>query len=302
MLTHVSNRQQDAETYHVGRGQNMYVLIVLALFQALLMSPIVYAEQGMAIDPATCLGCHGDRISVAVYAASVHGKNACTSCHIDITNLVRHMKKEIKVQRVQCELCHKKASSEHYASIHAEKGVMCAQCHTDIHSHTYWKKDKRIAVATCVKCHDKEAIYRNSIHGKGVAAGNGDSAACHDCHNLHAITRITGGNSHNSRTFHTKVCMKCHSDQKLMDRNKVTNIAVKSYMESYHGKNYRLGFPDKVAGCSDCHTAHAVLPKSDPLSSINQANIVRQCAACHPKATPLFAKFYAHGEMTDRDK
>ena len=59
------------------------------------------AEQGMAIDPATCLGCHGDKISVHAFAASVHGKNACTSCHVDITDLTRHMRKEIKVQKVQ---------------------------------------------------------------------------------------------------------------------------------------------------------------------------------------------------------
>src|SRR5450756_1177053 len=71
-------------------------------------------------------------------------------------------------------------------------------------------------------------------------------------------------------------------------------------MESYHGKNYRLGFPEKVAGCADCHTAHSVLPKSDPQSSVNPAKLGKQCAQCHPKATPLFAKFYAHGEMADR--
>ena len=261
-----------------------------------------HAEQGMAIDPATCLGCHSDKISIHDFAASVHGKNACTSCHIDITDLLKHMKKEIKVQKVQCERCHKKQNSEHYASVHAEKGVTCAQCHTDIHTHTYWKNDKRIAVAKCVQCHDKESVYRKSVHGKAVAAGNKDSAACHDCHNLHAIDKLGGAADHKGREFHTKVCMKCHSDQKMMARNNVTAVAVKSYMESYHGKNYRLGFPDKVAGCADCHTAHSILPKSDPLSSINPANMVTQCAKCHSKATPLFAKFYAHGEMTDREK
>ncbi|MDD2581108.1 MAG: cytochrome c3 family protein [Desulfuromonadaceae bacterium] len=256
------------------------------------------AEQGMAIDPATCLGCHSNKMSAHDFAASVHGKNACTSCHVDITDLAKHMRKEIKVQKVQCERCHKKQNAEHYSSIHAEKGVTCAECHTDIHTHKYWKNDKRIAVATCIKCHDKEAIYQKSIHGKGVAAGNMDSAACEDCHNLHAIQKV--GKDHNGREFHTKVCLKCHSDEKMMARNNVTNVAVKSYMESYHGKNYRLGFPEKVAGCADCHTAHSVLPKSDPLSSVNPANVVKQCAQCHSKATPLFAQFYAHGEMTDR--
>ena len=273
-------------------------LLALAITWAL----PVYAEQGMAIDPATCLGCHSNKFSIHDFAASVHGKNACTSCHVDITDLAKHMKKEIKVQKVQCERCHKKQNSEHYASVHAEKGVTCAQCHTDVHTHTYWKNDKRIAVAKCIQCHDKESVYRKSVHGKAVASGNMDSAACHDCHNLHAIKSLGAKGSHRERDFHTEVCMKCHSDKKMMARNKVTNVAVKSYMESYHGKNYRLGFPEKVAGCADCHTAHSVLPKADPQSSVNPANVVKQCATCHPKATPNFAKFYAHGEMTDRHK
>ncbi len=277
----------------------LYRFIILTFLAAIWAFP-AHAEQGMAIDPATCLGCHSNKMSIHDFAASVHGKNACTSCHVDIVDLAKHMRKEIKVQKVQCERCHKKQNSEHYASVHAEKGVTCAQCHTDIHTHNYWKNDKRIAVAKCVQCHDKEAVYRKSVHGKGVAAGNMDSAACHDCHNLHAIDKLAGAKDHKGREFHTKVCLKCHSDEKLMAKNKVTNVAVKSYMESYHGKNYRLGFPDKVAGCADCHTAHSVLPKADPQSSINPANMVKQCTPCHPRATPLFAQYYAHGEMTDR--
>jgi len=260
------------------------------------------AEQGMAIDPATCLGCHGDKISVRTFADSVHGKNACTSCHVDITDLLKHMKKEIRVQKVQCERCHKKLTAEHFASVHAEKGVSCAQCHTDIHSHRYWKKDKRIVVAKCIQCHDKESIYQNSIHGKAIAAGNMDSAACHDCHNLHEIKPVGSSNEHANREFHTKVCMSCHSNEKLMEKNKVFNVAVHTYMESYHGKNYRLDNPEKVAGCADCHTAHSVLPRNDPASSVNPANLVKTCGQCHKGATTLFTRFYSHGEMTDRHK
>lgn len=276
-----------------------YRLIPLLLLLIAVASPAA-AEQGMAIDPATCLGCHSNKMSAQDFAASVHGKNACTSCHVDITDLARHMKQEIKVQKVQCERCHKKQSAEHYNSVHAEKGITCAQCHTDIHTHKYWKNDKRTVVAKCIQCHDNQAVYQNSSHGKGVAAGNMDSAACNDCHNLHDIQKLGDAKDHKGREFQTKVCLKCHSDEKMMVRNGVTNVAVKSYMESYHGKNYRLGFPDKVAGCADCHTAHSVLPKSDPQSSINPANLVNKCTPCHPKATPLFAQYYAHGEMTDR--
>jgi predicted CXXCH cytochrome family protein len=263
---------------------------------------IAAAEQGMAIDPATCLGCHSNKISAAAFAASVHGKNACTSCHVEIIDLGQHMRGVVKVGKVHCERCHKKENAEHYLSVHINKGVMCADCHTDIHTHRYWKGDKRIVVAKCVQCHDQQSVYRNSIHGKAVAAGNQDSAACNDCHNLHEIKALGDPKSHQNREFHTKVCMKCHADEKLMKRNNVVTVAVKSYLESYHGKNYRLGFPEKVAGCADCHTAHEVLPPKDPKSSVNPANLVKTCRQCHTRAMPLFARFYAHGEHNDREK
>ena len=276
-------------------------LVPLVLVLMSLSMPVA-AEQGMAIDPATCLGCHSTKISAAAFAASVHGKNACTSCHIEITDLTRHMKGEVKVGKVHCERCHKKETSEHFASIHAQKDVHCADCHTDIHVHKYWKGDKRIVVAKCVQCHDKESSYRTSIHGKGVAAGNQDSAACNDCHNLHSIKPLGDKTSHENREFHTKVCMKCHADEKLMKRNNVETVAVKSYMESYHGKNYRLGFPEKVAGCADCHTAHEVLPAKDPKSSVNDANLVKTCAQCHKNASALFTEYYPHAEHNDRER
>ncbi len=272
------------------------VMIVLGI----LLAGYACAEQGMAIDPATCLGCHSDKISAKGYAASVHGKNACTSCHVEIVDIASHMKGETKIVKVRCERCHKKEASEYFASVHAQNNVSCADCHTNVHTHTYWKKDKRVVVAKCIQCHDKEAVYQNSIHGKAVAAGNQDSAACNDCHNLHDIKALGNDNEH--RAFHTKVCLKCHADKKLMERNHVTTVAVESYMDSYHGKNYRLGYPNRVAGCADCHTAHSVLPRDDPKSSVNPANLAKMCAQCHPKATPQFAKFYPHGEHNDKEK
>src|SRR5690242_20011308 len=88
------------------------------------------AQQGLAVDPATCLGCHGDKIPAAAMAASVHGKNGCTSCHVEITDLTKHMKGEVKVGKVQCVRCHKKEAAEHAGSVHLAKGVTCANCHT----------------------------------------------------------------------------------------------------------------------------------------------------------------------------
>lgn len=276
--------------------------VVLSFIVVLMLNGTLSAAQEMAIDSATCLGCHGSVVSENDFAASVHGKNGCNSCHVQLTDLTLHVRGEIKVEKVHCERCHKKENAEHYASVHIQRDVMCADCHTDVHSHRYWKNDKRVVVAKCVMCHDKEAAYQESIHGKTVAAGNQDSAACNDCHNLHEIKALGDSASHENRAFHTQVCMKCHSNEAMMKRNNVFNVAVETYMESYHGKNYRLGFPEKVAGCADCHTAHDVLKASNPDSSVNPNHILDTCRKCHKQATTLFTKFYAHGEYKDKSK
>jgi cytochrome b subunit of formate dehydrogenase len=275
---------------------------IIPLLLLIVLAQPVFAQQGLAIDPATCLGCHGDKISAPLMANSVHGKNGCTSCHIEITELAKHMKGEIKVGKVQCVRCHKKEAAEHAGSIHTQKGVSCANCHTDIHSHVSWNKDKRRVLAICVKCHKDERGFTQSVHGKGVLAGNQDSAACNDCHNLHQIKAVGNATSHENREFHTKVCLRCHGDEKLVERNHISKVAVESYMASYHGKNYRLGYPEKVAGCADCHTAHSILPSKDPNSSVNPNNLVKTCGTCHKKDSVLFTKFYAHGEHNDRER
>jgi len=276
--------------------------IFFPLFVILTLCRSLPAAQEMAIDPNVCLGCHNGKLTEADFAASVHGKNGCNSCHVQLTDLSRHVRGEIKVDKVHCERCHKKETAEHYDSVHIQKDIRCAGCHTDVHTHRYWKKDKRVVVAKCIQCHDREAIYRKSIHGQTVAAGNQDSAACNDCHNLHDIKAIGDNKSHETRIFHTRVCMKCHSNEAMMKRNKVFNVAVETYMESYHGKNYRLGYPERVAGCADCHTSHAVMKAANPASSVNPANLLGTCRKCHTNAAPLFTKFYAHGEYKDKEK
>ncbi|MCM2359876.1 MAG: cytochrome c3 family protein [Geobacteraceae bacterium] len=274
--------------------------LIPALCLFLWLPQSTFAERGMAIDPAVCLGCHGDKVPAAAFAASVHGKNACTSCHVAVTDLARHIRGEVKPEKVTCVRCHKEESAEHYASVHMLHGIACSDCHSDIHTQSYWAKDKRLVVAACLRCHAGEGGFLASVHGRGVAAGNPDAAACNDCHNLHEIKSLDKAGSFGEREFHTRVCLRCHADERMMRRNNVFTVAVKSYMESYHGKNFRLGYPERVAGCTDCHTAHEILSAADPRSSVTPANLVRTCGRCHSGATPLFVRFYPHGEHTDR--
>ena len=277
------------------------ILVALLLF-GFLGSPAL-AANGLAIDPQTCIDCHEDVVSAEAFANSVHGQNACTSCHVEITSVDAHMMGEIEVQPVKCVRCHKKETAEHYASVHMLNDIGCSACHYDIHEHNYWEGDKRIATSKCAECHfDVHETFETSIHGQALEAGNMDSAACFDCHGLHEIKPLGDPTSHDSREFHTRVCLKCHDNEEMMSRNGVTTVAVETYMSSYHGKNYRLGYPELVAGCADCHTTHAVLPAENPNSSVHPDNLVETCADCHENATPLFTKFHAHGSYHDAEK
>jgi cytochrome b subunit of formate dehydrogenase len=274
---------------------------VLVLFFVLLFADATLARENMAVSPSVCLGCHGDKISAAAFDASVHGKNGCTSCHVELTDVTKHEKGELAPAKVQCERCHQLVASKYYVSVHVANSVSCTDCHSGIHSITPWKNDKRKVVETCGQCHDKEAsAFKQSIHGKSLMAGNQDSPACADCHGLHDVKPLGDPNSARHKRFHTLVCMKCHGDAKMMKRNGVFTVAVQTYENSYHGKNFRLGFPERVAGCADCHTSHSVLPANDPKSTVNPKNLVHTCRKCHKNATPLFTEFSPHAEPKDR--
>lgn len=265
----------------------------------LLLAPSLAASSGIAIDPRLCLDCHNNVVTLQSFSESVHSQNGCTSCHLEVNDLRRHERGEQVTNKVNCVRCHKKEGSEHYRSVHMLNEIDCIGCHADIHTQQLWNGDKRKVVATCSQCHDLAASYLVSTHGNGVQQGNQDAAACNDCHNLHEILPLGDVKSSRHKEFHTRVCLKCHADKGMMDRNRLTNIAVKTYLDGYHGKNYRLGFPEKAAGCADCHTSHEILPPKDKNSSINPSKLVQTCSPCHPGATLHFTEYYPHADITD---
>jgi cytochrome b subunit of formate dehydrogenase len=253
-----------------------------------------------AIDNQECLKCHGNAINELQFGQSVHGSDSCVSCHLDITNLKAHVKAmaikgaEVHTQPVKCHLCHEEEASEYYTGVHFRNQVECVDCHTNIHKMTFWKGNKERVIETCTACHSDEG-YSQSIHGQGVLAGNPDAPDCTDCHglrkSLHKIPTLTG---EGRKEFHTEACTRCHADKKMMKRNKVFLIATQTYFESYHGKIQELGYPKLVAGCSDCHGFHSILPPDDPKSSISEKHLVETCRKCHPKADANFVKFDPH--------
>jgi cytochrome b subunit of formate dehydrogenase len=254
------------------------------------------------IDNSICLGCHGSQINENKFAESVHCSESCNECHYDITNINAHVKAMqkkgagLQIQPVKCQRCHDEAALEFNPSVHSLNGIQCTDCHTNIHELAAWKGDKKRVIQTCETCHPEEGErFSESVHGKGVLAGNPDSPDCTNCHgqnmSLHNIPVLKGKTL---REFHTEACAACHADKKMMKRNKVSPIAAQTYYESYHGKIEELGYPRLVAGCSDCHRAHDVLPEDNPNSSISPEHLVETCKKCHSKADANFVKFDTH--------
>jgi len=181
-------------------------------------------------------------------------------------------------------------SSDHFArSVHGT--LQCTSCHTTITEIPHQVQpltptQRRQQIATmCQACHaDSVERYRNSVHGRQSAGGgNVNAALCTDCHSAHAIA---DPQSAPARLAITSACGGCHAS------------AMASYSETYHGQIYVLGYAN-TATCSDCHAGHAVLPASDPASTVSSANILTTCRACHRDASAGFATFQAHATTDD---
>lgn len=252
------------------------------------------------VENAKCIGCHPE-IDLKKYGESSHGSNACTSCHYDVVDIEVHEGcGSVTQQKVEtCHRCHAVEGREHFSSAHMINDIKCSDCHSNIHTTKKWDGNKQAIVKTCLGCHDDN--YSESVHGIAVKNGNKDAPSCSDCHGLHLISPLEGKNKLKNREFHTAVCHRCHADTEMMERNKVPTISVKTYEESYHGKVGTLGSP-LAAGCSDCHTGHAIYRQDNPKSSIHSSKIAKTCGVCHEKATYKFAQFYAHADYKDKNR
>lgn len=251
-----------------------------------------------------CLQCHDDYEYTEGYIKSVHGENACTSCHKGITDFDQHSEGLQKPSRPVCDKCHLQEAKDFKKNVHyLMQNFSCYDCHLDIH--TVQKLDKNMKkkiIQDCAACHPQDD-YVLSGHAYAVLhKDNMDAAACDDCHGLHDTRMLhTSAEKYpaEAREFYNKSCKRCHSDEEMMRRNNLSIMTVREYEHTYHGKVQDLGYPTRVAGCADCHTSHNILPKTDPNSTVHPTNLVANCGRCHSNSNESFVKYAAHADYTD---
>jgi formate dehydrogenase gamma subunit len=251
---------------------------------------------------ARCLDCHGNIHEVVPSsdaASPVAHKNVpktCGSCH----------GQKFVMQQAGMTTAPVMAYQE---SVHGKlvaggdtKAAVCSDCHSPHNIKRANDPESSIAKAnvalTCAKCHDKEkAAFVTSIHGQALAKGNLHAATCTDCHGIHGIRRPSDPNSPVfAKNLATETCAQCHQNAKMSREFGVVGDRASSYLANYHGMAKEMG-STKVASCANCHTAHNILPASDPKSSVNEANLVKTCGECHSGATQKFAQSRIHADQ-----
>jgi cytochrome b subunit of formate dehydrogenase len=148
---------------------------------------------------------------------------------------------------------------------------------------------------TCGKCHGEVAkVFLTSVHGKAVARGNSEAPVCTTCHGIHNIkSHIDPTSSVAAQNIARTTCGQCHGNVRMTREFGLSSSRIKSYEDSYHGLAKRLG-SDEAANCASCHGVHNILPKSDPQSMVNPANLPKTCGRCHPGAGAKFAIGQVH--------
>jgi len=193
--------------------------------------------------PRTCGRCHtnpkltksykADRAEeVSHYTESIHGRAlltmgltvapSCNDCHgvhdirrsTDSDSTIHHA----NVNRT-CGRCHWTVARIFKQSVHGEllvkgdkRGPTCNDCHTAHEiERTSAAHFKAVSDERCGRCHqDRLEFYRETYHGKAMALGLANIAACYDCHGHHDVFPPTDNRSRLAPANKLATCRQCH--------------------------------------------------------------------------------------------
>ncbi len=241
-----------------------------------------------------CVDCHQPHILRKIFYGEVSDRE-CLECHLNPDLRMTRDSQEISLYVDTLEL---------HNSVHANK--TCAQCHTGASPHLSRPCATVPLRVDCSICHSEVVdTYATSMHGELADRGDPDAPVCGDCHGDHGIR-----NQHDpqSPTFPMNVpdlCGECHiAGGSAATRRALRgdSIIAENYYMSIHGRGLLQSGLVVTAMCTDCHTAHHVLPAHDTLSSVNHRNIARTCAECHNGIYEQYIQSIHSPQVSDSDQ
>jgi uncharacterized protein with PIN domain len=259
---------------------------------------------------STCTKCHAEIETVhrkiikgELWEKEAHVLPACVDCHQP--HKIRNIFYSQGMADRDCLTCHEKPglkssrdgrslfvqASELSESKHQK--ISCSQCHSEVNASKMRPCETITKKVDCSACHAEIGQqFTASIHGKLAGENNPNAPTCKECHGRHGVK---GKQDPVSSTFPTNVpdlCARCHREgQKAAVRYTGSeHEIIERYTESIHGKGLMKSGLTVTAMCSNCHTAHSVLPRSDSLSSVNPKNLPATCGKCHHGIEEQFEK------------
>jgi hypothetical protein len=186
-------------------------------------------------------------------------------------------------------------------SVHGAQG--CTSCHADLAGKDL-PHDVPLQPVDCGSCHsDEQQKHARSLHGKAIARGDPLAPRCKDCHGNHDIVPVKDPLSAVAPLKVPFVCGRCHREGTKVQLNRPIhqdNI-LENYSESIHGEGLLKKGLVVAPNCATCHTAHLILPHTDPDSSIARGNIAKTCTRCHAQIEAVHRKVI-RGELWEKEK
>jgi cytochrome b subunit of formate dehydrogenase/uncharacterized protein with PIN domain len=193
-----------------------------------------------------------------------------------------------------CEMCHESgrgrveggmpppyAAADLQRSPHDDIG--CTFCHADVDEEVLPHAEK-LAPVDCGKCHFVEQEqFEESLHGIALARGDRLAPDCKHCHGTHNVRPTKDPDSPTYVANVPALCVRCHAEgaEVALTYDIPQDSIFVKYSQSIHGEGlYKKGLVT-TAVCTSCHTAHHVLPHTDPRSSIAHGAVAQTCMTCH---------------------
>ena len=234
-------------------------ILLAAAFTLWVLPPVASAQQKPdALPGSDCLACHGE-------------KSLTTTRGSRTVSLFVEAKK-------------------FHASVHGALG--CTGCHADLEGKEL-PHESPLAKVNCGTCHPtQQDQYARSLHGRARARGDPLAPRCLDCHGNHDILPVKDARSALAPLKIPFVCGKCHREGTPVQMNRPIpqDKILENYSESIHGEGLLRKGLVVAPTCATCHTAHLILPHTDPASSIARRNIAATCTVCHAQIESVHRK------------
>jgi len=274
--------------------------------------------------PITCQQCHGqiEKVHRKVIRGELWAKSPdivpiCIDCHPP--HQIRQAYFDLGLSDKDCMECHNDPmlvsiqdgdtismyvdSLDTRHSIHRQ--ITCAQCHTDLSLEHERPCATVINKVDCSICHAEVVqTFAGGVHGKLFDRGDQSAPGCTTCHGTHAIKDKKNPKSETFPINVPTLCGECHkiggkASVRIDDGER--NI-IEEYAISIHGKGLIGSGLVVTAMCTDCHTAHHVLPQADTASSVYRDNIPETCAKCHNGIYEKFTESIHSPEISNSDE